>query len=158
VTTDIPGTGQRSNCGWVGMPTFLRMGFSPDPAAIDADIAIVGVPFDEGSTYLGGCRLAPRSLREHSLRFGGSDGFYDVESGCSHLAREMRERRIVDLGDVDILPTNVEGTFANVTALVRQIVDQRVFPVVLGGDHSISYPVVRAFEEPLHVVQFDAHL
>ena len=99
------GTGQRANRGWVGVPTFLRSDYCPDPADIDADIAVFGVPFDEGSPFAGGARFAPRSLREHSLRFGGSDGFFDVESGCSYLAREVRERRIVDVGDVDILPT-----------------------------------------------------
>ena len=158
VKTDMRGTGQRANRGWVGVPTFLRSDYCPDPSNIDADIAFFGVPFDEGSPFAGGSRFAPRSLREHSLRFGGSGGFYDVERDCSYLARELSERRIVDLGDVDILPTNVEGSLANVTALVSVILNQDVFPVALGGDHTISYPVARAFEGPLHVVQFDAHL
>jgi agmatinase len=152
------GTAQRANRGWVGVPTFLRSDYCPDPSDIDADIAVFGVPFDEGSPLAGGSRFAPRSLREHSLRFGGTDGFYDLERDRTYLARELRERRIVDLGDVDILPTNVEGSLANVTSLVRQILEQSVFPVALGGDHTISYPVVRAFAGPLHVVQFDAHL
>jgi agmatinase len=152
------GTGHRANRGWVGVPTFLRSDYCPDPSDVNADIAFFGVPFDEGSPFAGGSRFAPRSLREHSLRFGGNGGFYDVERDCSYLARELGERRIVDLGDVDILPTNVEGSLANVTDLVSEILDQGVFPIALGGDHTISYPVVRAFRGPLHVVQFDAHL
>jgi agmatinase len=156
--TSMRGAGQRANRGWVGVPTFLRSDYCPDPSQIDADIAFLGIPFDEGSPFAGGSRFAPRSLREHSLRFGGTDGFYDVERDCSYLVRELKEGRMVDLGDVDILPTNVEGSFANVTALIRQIVAQNVLPVALGGDHAISYPIVRAFNGPLHVVQLDAHL
>ena len=72
----------------------------------------------------------------------------------------MRDRRIVDCGDGDILPTNVEGTFDNITADVRAILDAGALPVVLGGDHAITYPVVRAYEgeEPLSVIHFDAHI
>ena len=50
------------------------------------------------------------------------------------------------------------GTFDNVTAMVRRLLDRGALPVVLGGDHGITYPVVRAYREPLHVVHFDAHL
>ena len=66
--------------------------------------------------------------------------------------------RIADVGDVDVLPTNVERTFENITEAVREILQRTAMPVVLGGDHAITYPVVRAFEEPIHVVHFDAHL
>lgn len=156
--TDMRGPGQRANRGWVGIPTFLRADYAPDPAAVDADIAVFGVPFDEGSPFAGGARFAPRALREHSLRFGGRAGYFDLETGRSYLEREMGERRIVDVGDIDILPTHVEGSFANATVLVEQLLAQGVFPVALGGDHAISYPVVRGFAGPLHVVHFDAHL
>src|SRR5262249_55577865 len=60
--------------------------------------------------------------------------------------------------DADILPTNVVDTFRNITAMTRQILDRHALPVVLGGDHAITFPVVRAFQDPLHVVHFDAHL
>lgn len=156
--TEMRGEGERSNHGWVGVPTFLRAPYCPDIDTIDADIAILGVPYDEGSPFLGGSRMAPRSLREHSLRFGGREGFFDIESGRSYLAREVAQDRIVDLGDADILPTNAEGSFDNVTRMVRRILERGVFPVALGGDHTISYPVVRAFDGPIHVIHFDAHL
>jgi agmatinase len=64
------------------------------------------------------------------------------------------------VGDADVLPTNVVDTFANITALTRRVVERGALPVALGGDHAITYPVVRAFEgeEPFHVVHFDAHI
>jgi agmatinase len=70
----------------------------------------------------------------------------------------MRDRRIVDGGDVPILPTDVEATFRCITAMTEGILARGALPVMLGGDHAIPYPIVRAFKEPLHVVQFDAHL
>ena len=158
MTTSVRGQGKRLNQAAVGIGTFLRSDYADDPADFDADVAVMGVPFDAGSPFVGGSRFAPRSLREHSLRFGGKGGFYDIDSGREYLTHEIENRRIVDLGDVDILPTNVEGSFENVTALVRTVLDRGVLPVILGGDHAISYPVVRAFDGPLHVVHFDAHL
>jgi agmatinase len=143
----------------VGIPTFLRSPMVETLTALDGDIAVLGVPTDEGSPYKPGSRFGPRAIREHSLRFGaGGAGFYDPESGRSYLEREQRERRIVDAGDAPILPTNVESTFAAITETVGTIVSQGVLPVMLGGDHAIPYPIVRAFNEPLYVFQFDAHL
>jgi agmatinase len=144
---------------FVGIPTFLRAPLCTDLDQLNGAIAVMGVPFDEGSPYLAGSRMGPRALREHSLRFvgGGSKGYYDPEAGRQYLAFEMSNELIVDAGDVDILPTNVEKTFENVTLMTRAILARGAMPLVLGGDHSITYPVVRAFDQPLHVVHFDAH-
>ena len=105
-------------------------------------------------------RFGPRALREHSLRLVVGDGFYEIETGKSYLVHEMANRRIVDASDSDILPTNVEGTFDNITADVRKILEKGALPVVLGGDHAITYPVVRAFDGhgDLSVIHFDAHM
>ena len=66
----------RVNRPYVGIPTFLRSPLCEDLSAFEAAIAVFGVPFDEGSPYLPGSRMAPRALREHSLRFGnGGCGF-----------------------------------------------------------------------------------
>jgi agmatinase len=81
-----------------------------------------------------------------------------MSTQVASLQFEMENDRIADVGDVDILPTNVVETFENITDMVSAIVDRDVLPVILGGDHSISFPVVRAFKNPLCVVQFDAHL
>jgi agmatinase len=144
---------------FVGIPSFLRAPICTDLSKLSASVAIMGVPFDEGSPYLAGSRLGPRALREHSLRFvgGGSKGFYNPETERQYLEYEMARGLIVDTGDVDILPTNVEKTFENVTEMTRALLDRGAMPLVLGGDHSITYPVVRAFDRPLHVVHFDAH-
>jgi agmatinase len=125
---------------------------------LEAAIAVLGVPFDEGSPFMAGSRLAPRALREHSLRFYGSGkGYYDPETRREYLVEEMSQGLIADVGDVDIHPANAPRTFENITAMVRGILDRGALPVVLGGDHSITYPVFRAFEEKLHVIHFDAH-
>lgn len=154
---DLRGGSDRINRGYTGIPTFLRAEFCGDPDLLDADIAVLGVPFDEGSPFQPGSRFAPRSLREHSLRFG-QGGIVDPETGAEYLVHEMTNRRIADVGDVDVLPSNAEGTMANTTAMVRQVLARGAMPVVLGGDHSITCPVVRAYDRPLHVVQLDAHM
>lgn len=154
-----PGPAPRLDRAFVGIPSFLRSPICTDLGKLDAAIAIMGVPFDEGSPYLAGSRMGPRALREHSLRFvgGGKMGFYNPTLRKQFLAYEMANGLIADTGDVDILPTNVEKTFENATAMTRQILHRGAMPVMLGGDHSVTYPVVRAFDTPLHVVHFDAH-
>ena len=148
----------RVNRPYVGIPSFLRSRICEDLSQLDAAIAVLGVPFDEGSPFMPGSRLAPRALREHSLRFYGSGkGYYDPETRREYLVEEMSQRLIADVGDVDIHPANAPRTFENITAMVREIVERGALPVVLGGDHSITYPVFRAFQEKLHVIHFDAH-
>ena len=94
-----------------------------------------------------GSRFGARSIREHSLRFlTDGRGYYDPQARRRFLEREMVEGRIADVGDADVLPTNVVDTFANITALTRKVVERGALPVALGGDHAITYPVVRAFE------------
>lgn len=144
---------------FVGIPSFLRAPVVTDLSNLDADIVVFGCPTDEGSPFMPGSRFGPRSIREHSLRFVGPEpGYYDPQLGRHFLQREMSERRIVDGGDADILPTNVVGTFDNITAMTKACLAAGAMPVVLGGDHAITMPVVRAFTERLHVIHFDAHL
>src|SRR6202008_1481834 len=121
-------------------------------------IAVFGVPFDEGSPLFPGSRMAPRALREHSLRFGAGDGgYYDPRTRTQYLVEEMSQGLIADVGDVDIHPTNVERTFQNITEMARGIIERGAMPVALGGDHSITDSIFRAFDEKLHVIHFDAH-
>lgn len=147
----------RTNRAFSGIPTFLRSNLCMDHQNLDADFAIFGVPMDEGSPYMPGARFAPRTIREHSMRFAPT-GFYDVELQQRFLTTEILDGRIVDIGDVDILPTNVEKSSENITTMVRELIRQDVTPIGIGGDHSVSYPIVRAFTDDVHIVQFDAHM
>ena len=149
----------RLDLPFVGIPSFLRAPVVTDVELIDADVVVIGAPFDEGSPFAPGSRFGPRAIREHSVRFvTGEPGYYDPQSGRHFLVREMRDRRIVDAGDADVLPTNPAGTFRNITDMVGAALGRGAMPLVFGGDHSITFPVVRAFTEPLHVMHFDAHL
>jgi agmatinase len=146
---------------FAGIPSFLRAPVCADLAQLDADIAVVGVPTDEGSPFMPGSRFAPRSIREHSLRFVGDvPGVYDPQERRRFLGPEMAQSRIADVGDADILPTNVVGSFQNITRTVAGVLQRGAMPVILGGDHAITFPVVRGFggTGPLYVVHFDAHL
>ena len=157
-------TQDRLNLPFTGIPSFLRAPIQTDLAEIDADVAILGVPSDEGTPWKPGARFAPRAIREMSVRYAGygaeqkRGGYYDIDEDRRFLEYEMKNRRIVDCGDVDIIYTNPAKTFDNITAAVSAILARGALPVALGGDHAITYPVVRAFKQPLSVVHFDAHL
>ena len=143
--------------GFAGLVSFLRTPVCHDLDQLDADIAVMGAPTDEGSPFMPGSRFGSRSIREQSLRFG-ANGYFDHDADKVFLKYELDNNRIVDVGDADVLPTNVEGTFENITNLTRMVLDAGAMPVVLGGDHAITFPVVRAYNKPLHVVHFDAHI
>lgn len=157
-------TDPRLNLPFVGIPSFFRAPIASDLDHLDADIAILGVPSDEGSPWYPGARLAPRQVREMSMRYAEygptqrHGGYYDLDEDRRYLVRETKDNRIVDCGDVDIVYTNPMQTMANATQAVRKILAAGALPVVYGGDHAISYGVVRAYDHPLTVVHFDAHL
>ncbi|MEP6149433.1 MAG: agmatinase, partial [Nisaea sp.] len=101
----------------------------------------------------------PRGIREASTLFSfGHGGAYDHEDDITYLPAETT--RIVDLGDADIIHTDTEQSHANIEFGVRKILKTGAIPVVLGGDHSVNIPCINAFseEEPVHLVQIDAHL
>lgn len=149
---------QRINRPFTGISTFLRTQHTEDTADYRrAAIAVLGVPFDEGSPFLPGSRMGPRALREHSLRFPVLSPIYDVDADETYLWREISNGLIVDAGDVDVRPANSSRTFDVIRARIRDISQAGVFPVILGGDHSLTYPVFEALDVPAHVIQFDAH-
>jgi len=154
----------RLNLPFTGLVSFMRGPVCTDLSRLDADIAVLGVPTDEGTPWKPGSRFAPRKIREMSVRYAGfgptqkQPGYYDIEEDRRYLEYERRYSRIVDCGDSDIIYTNVKMTFDNITRDVKRILKAGAFPVIIGGDHAITYPVVRAYEERLNVVHFDAHL
>ena len=148
----------RLNLPFVGLPTFGKNPLCLDWDAIEADAAIIGAPFDFGTQYRSGTRFGPRSIREASTLFSfGHAGAYDHEDDAIYLPGDVK---IVDMGDADIVHTDTEKSHANIELAVRKALAAKVLPVVLGGDHSVNIPCIRAFDdqEPFHLVQIDAHL
>jgi agmatinase len=153
----------RLNLPFVGISTFGKAPYVADWDAIDADVAIMGAPFDFGTQFRAGARFGPRGIREASTLFSfGHGGAYDHEDDVTYLQTDRV--RMVDIGDADIVHTDTEKSHANIAYGVRKILAAGALPVVLGGDHSINIPCIDAFEEdcakngPIHIVQFDAHL
>lgn len=148
----------RLNLPFVGISTFGKYRYVEDWDAIDADVAILGAPFDFGTQWRPGARFGPRAVREASTLFAfGHAGAYDHEDDATYLGPEVR---IVDIGDADIIHTDTVGSHANIALGVRKIIAAGALPVVIGGDHSINIPCIEAFEGhgPIHIVQIDAHL
>ncbi|SEG56200.1 agmatinase [Marinobacterium lutimaris] len=149
----------RLNLPFVGHTTFAKSPVVSNWNEIDADFAVLGVPYDMGCQYRSGARFGPRGIRASSTLFSfGHSGAYDYEGDTLYLQKE--KVRIVDLGDVDMIHTNTEKCLENTEAAVRAILKSGATPVILGGDHAITAANVAAYseEEPIHVVQFDAHL
>ncbi|MCB2127239.1 MAG: agmatinase [Rhodobacteraceae bacterium] len=148
----------RLNLPFVGISTFGKRPYVEDWSSIDAHAAILGAPFDFGTQFRPGARFGPRAVREASTLFSfGHAGAYDHEDDRTYLGPSVR---IVDIGDADIVHTDTERSHANIETGVRAILKAGALPVVIGGDHSVNIPCIRAFdgEGPIHILQIDAHL
>ncbi|MFX0059629.1 MAG: agmatinase [Candidatus Hodarchaeota archaeon] len=144
---------------FVGIPTFCKFPYVKDLKNMNVDVAIVGAPLDEGSFNRAGARQGPRAIREASQLYGtafvGNLGVFDVELG----GYKLRNTKIVDYGDIPVAPTLSLKNLDFITNKVKEIHRYNVFPVVLGGDHSITYPVIRALDDvPFNIVHFDTHM
>ena len=149
----------RLNLPFVGICTFGKYPYVQDWDAIDAQVAVLGAPYDFGCQYRSGARFGPRSIREASTLFSfGHSGAYDHEDDITYLNAESTS--IVDIGDADIVHTDTLKSHENIEFGVRKILAAGAIPVVLGGDHSVNIPCINAFDdqEPIHLVQIDAHL
>lgn len=149
----------RLDLPFVGISTFGKNKYIDDWDHIDADVAILGAPFDFGTQWRAGARFGPRAIRDASTLFSfGHGGAYDFEDDITYLP--AGEVKIVDLGDADIIHTDTINSHKNIEFGVRKILKAGALPVVLGGDHSINIPCINAFsdEEPFHLIQIDAHL
>jgi agmatinase len=149
---------QNPSRGAFGVSTFFKAPVARMDEPWDADIAFLGVPFDEATTYRPGTRFGPRAVREASLRYaffaGDTPGYWDIASEIWRI-----QKRVVDLGDVDVGPLNHQQCYDNVTAAVKTVLQRGALPVTIGGDHSITLPILQAYEgrEPFVLVHFDAH-
>jgi agmatinase/guanidinopropionase len=133
-----------------GIPTFMRRPASRKLKGID--VAIVGVPFDSGTSHRSGARFGPRKIREASLLLWGFNAVLGIAP--------LDALEIVDYGDVEVIPVDISATMGAITTEVDTILGQGVTVVSLGGDHSITLPLLRAHADkfgPLAVVHFDSH-
>jgi agmatinase len=115
-------------------------------------VAVVGIPFDSGTSYRSGTRFGPRKIREASLLLWGYNQVLKVAP--------TEVLQIVDYGDVNIIPVDIVATNQAITSEVAAILNENVTVAALGGDHSITLPLLRAHAEnygPLAVVHFDSH-
>jgi len=131
--------------------TFMRLPYRTDLAGVD--IAILGVPFDGGTSYRPGARFGPREIRAQSSLVRPYNYFQKIAP--------FDRLTVVDAGDVDASPISLERAYESIESTVSSIVSAGATPVVAGGDHSISLPILRALARahgPLALVQFDSHV
>jgi agmatinase len=131
--------------------TFMRLPHVEDPAGLD--VAIVGVPFDGGTSYRTGARLGPREIRAQSSLIRPYSYFQKVAP--------FDVLKVADVGDVDAPPTSIEKAYAAIEQAMDRILGAGAIPLAVGGDHSITLPILRSIARrhgPVGLVQFDAHV
>ena len=138
---------------YAGLMTYAGLPYTEDPAELEGvDVAIVGAPMDELTSDSPGTRFGPRAIRAASCAPGGH-----LEAGVDALRSVLR---VVDFGDAPILPADPVRSHAAIQATVAQVLAAGAIPVILGGDHSIAEPDIRAVAEqfgPVGLIHFDTH-
>ncbi|CAM4150191.1 agmatinase [Bacillus manliponensis] len=133
-----------------GVKTFMRL--EQKNTTEHVDFAVLGVPFDTAQSYRVGARLGPNHIRNFSslLRPYNPDQEINIFDYCSG----------VDYGDLDVVPGNIHRTYDNIVEGLTPLLEKRIVPIILGGDHSISLGNLRAFAKqfgPVALVHFDSH-
>ena len=145
--------------------SFFKSPLCTDLETLDSDVAFIGVPFDQGTFGRPGARFGPDAIRDAPRTYSYQDnygqqreaeGFFDIDAGDELL----RGITMADCGNITVVPSEVVRNFDKITSAVAKAVERGAFPVVVGGDHAITFPVVRALSKfaPLNIVHFDAHL
>ncbi|HUF92535.1 MAG TPA: agmatinase [Candidatus Limnocylindria bacterium] len=130
--------------------TFMLLPHTMDVAGLD--VALLGVPYDGGTSYRTGARFGPRAVREQSSLIRTWNPVLKVHP--------FERLRVADCGDVDVVPISIERTYEKIEARVDGVVAAGARPLCVGGDHSITLPILRALARrhgPVGVVHFDAH-
>lgn len=145
----------------LGRPTFADLPRCDDLDTLSAHIAIIGIPHGIPASMEASrapSSTAPAAIREESLRFGKYLHHHDIDLGGPVL--DGRDIRIVDCGDVAMTPGDHAANSTRATGAIREIRKRGAIPFILGGDHSIPIPVMRAYDDigSMCVVQFDAHM
>lgn len=133
-----------------GVPTFMRLPHIP--RANELDIALIGIPFDGGTTYRPGPRFGPRNIRVQSAMIRPWNPVLKVNP--------FEKWRVGDYGDLSINPLSIEDTYQRITEQLGNVLRAGARPVCVGGDHSILLPILRAIHAkfgPVALVQLDAH-
>ena len=134
-----------------GATSFLRRRYTKDLTGVD--VAVTGVPFDQAVTHRTGTRMGPRAIREASALQPA-----DAPYGWGYNALE--EMAIIDYGDVAFDYANVPAFPKALTEHNEGILNAGAATVVLGGDHNITFPILKAYAAkygPMSLLQFDAH-
>jgi formimidoylglutamase len=143
---------------YVGPSTFSNLPWVTDPEELrgrGVDVAVVGAPFDDMVTHRSGARFGPRAIREAQYSVGSLNSLQlDV--------RPFEVLTVVDAGDANIVPAMAERGHAMIYRKVREVAASGAIPIVLGGDHSITWPSASAVAEvrrpgSVGIVHFDAH-
>jgi guanidinopropionase len=134
------------------IPTFMRTPLVNDLESVD--IGIIGVPYDGGLTCRTGARYGPREVRNQSSLMRA----INVTTG----ARPYEKARVGDLGDVRFTDLfNLDRAIEDIERYFTAIADSQIVPLAVGGDHSITYPILKAmakrFDRPLGLLHIDAH-
>ena len=143
---------------FTGIPTFLRVPALADVEALRRerpDVVIVGAPTDTAVTYRPGARFGPRAIRSASY----------LRRSIHHLGlkvQPLKVLRVFDYDDADVVPGDIERTNEAIKAKVGEVAQAGAIPIVLGGDHSITFPSATAVADQvghgrLGIVHFDAH-
>ena len=151
----------KANMPSVGITSFLKLPIIENLSNLNTDVGFLGIPYDVGNSWRPGTRFGPREIRNYSTRYsgwGGSQqkGYWDINQN----KRFLEDISMSDCGDVDVAYYDIERNRKIITQTVKKILKAGTFPVVIGGDHSITYPCICAFEDfkSLDIIQIDAHL
>jgi agmatinase len=130
--------------------TFMLLPTVESPAGLD--VALLGIPFDGGTSYRPGARFGPRAIREQSSLIRPWHPVLKVHP--------FERLRVADLGDVDVAPISIERTYEAVARRIDEITGAGAIPLAVGGDHSVTLPVLRSLARRhgrLGLVHFDSH-
>ena len=136
---------------FAGLGTFARL---PELDRVGrADIAVVGLPFDTGTSYRPGARFGPAAIRQGSRLLRP----YNPALGVSPFA----QRQVADASDLAITPFDIDRAVKEIEAGIDALAERAPRAVALGGDHTVALPILRSLRRrfgPVAVVHFDAHL
>lgn len=136
---------------YMGISTFMHARHTRDLAGVD--MAVVGIPFDSGAaSWRSGTRHGPSSIRENSKQIWGHNRHLGIAP--------TMDLNVIDYGDIECDPTNIDRTAAAITAGAAKLLTHNIRVMALGGDHSVSYPLLRAHAEkfgPVALIHFDSH-